>query len=97
MTTVLKLGSINVDRVYYVPRLQQPGETLAAQEYSMGVGGKGGNQPVASARAGARTRHIGAVDPAAMRWAVAAAALQVRRAGAAQAVPLASEVDALLA
>jgi ribokinase len=39
----------------------------------------------------------GAERPAAMRRAAAAAALQVTRAGAAQAMPLASEVDAFLA
>lgn len=65
--TVWNLGSINIDHVYRVPRLPQPGETLAAQAYSMGLGGKGGNQSVAAARAGARTRHIGAVGPEG-RW-----------------------------
>jgi ribokinase len=65
--TVWNLGSINIDHVYRVPRLPQPGETLAAEEYSMGLGGKGGNQSVAAARAGARTRHIGAVGPEG-RW-----------------------------
>jgi ribokinase len=65
--TVWNLGSINIDHVYRVPRLPQPGETLAAGAYSMGLGGKGGNQSVAAARAGARTRHIGAVGPEG-RW-----------------------------
>jgi len=65
--TVWNLGSINIDHVYRVPRLPQPGETLAALQYSMGLGGKGGNQSVAAARAGARTRHIGAVGPEG-RW-----------------------------
>jgi len=65
--TVWNLGSINIDHVYRVPRLPQPGETLAAGEYSMGLGGKGANQSVAAARAGARTRHIGAVGPEG-RW-----------------------------
>ncbi len=39
----------------------------------------------------------GADRPAAMRRAAAAAALQVTRAGAAEAMPLASEVDVFLA
>lgn len=65
--TVWNLGSINIDHVYRVPRLPQPGETLAALQYSMGLGGKGGNQSVAAARAGARTCHIGAVGPEG-RW-----------------------------
>ena len=61
--TVWNLGSINIDHVYRVPHLPEPGETLAALDYSMGLGGKGANQSVAAARAGARTLHIGAVGP----------------------------------
>jgi ribokinase len=91
----LKLGSINMNCVYHVPRLLQPRETFAAPEYSMCVRGKGGNQSVALARTGARTRHIGAVSPAALRQATAAAARQLTRAGAAQAVPLACKKDTL--
>ena len=59
--TIYNLGSINIDHVYRVPHLPQPGETLAALDYAMGLGGKGANQSVAAARAGARTLHIGAV------------------------------------
>ncbi len=59
--TIWNLGSINVDHVYRVPRLPAPGETLAAQDYAMGLGGKGANQSVAAARAGADVHHIGAV------------------------------------
>lgn len=58
---VYNLGSINIDYVYQVPHLPVPGETLAALAYDIGLGGKGANQSVASARAGARTLHIGAV------------------------------------
>lgn len=58
---VYNLGSINADRVYRVPNLPAPGETLAAVEYFSGLGGKGANQSVAAARAGARVVHIGAV------------------------------------
>ena len=47
--TVWSLGSINIGHVYRVPRLPQPGETLAAEQYSMGLGGKGCNQSVAAA------------------------------------------------
>jgi len=61
--TVWNLGSINVDHVYRVPHLPKAGETLAALSYGMGLGGKGANQSVAAARAGADTRHIGAVGP----------------------------------
>ncbi len=65
---IYNLGSINIDHVYSVPHLPRPGETLAATGYAMGLGGKGANQSVAAARAGARTLHIGAVGPEG-RWA----------------------------
>jgi len=58
---VYTLGSINIDHVYRVPHLPKPGETLAADSYTMGLGGKGANQSVAAARAGAAVFHIGAV------------------------------------
>ena len=70
---VWNLGSINIDHVYRVPRLPAPGETLAADAYATGLGGKGGNQSVAAARAGAAPRPIGAVGPEG-RWARAALA-----------------------
>ncbi|MBL8562205.1 MAG: ribokinase [Gemmobacter sp.] len=61
--TVYNLGSINIDHVYRVPHLPAPGETLSALAYAQGLGGKGANQSVAAARAGARAVHIGAVGP----------------------------------
>ena len=67
--TIYNLGSINIDMVYQVPHLPAPGETLAAKFYSQGLGGKGANMSVAAARAGARTRHIGAIGTDG-RWAV---------------------------
>ncbi|MBT2131824.1 ribokinase [Aliiroseovarius lamellibrachiae] len=59
--TVFCFGSINIDNFYQMPHLPQPGETLAATGYACGLGGKGANQSVASARAGSVTKHIGAV------------------------------------
>lgn len=58
---VFNLGSINIDRVYALPHFPQPGETLSATQYSFGLGGKGLNQSVAAARAGADVFHIGAI------------------------------------
>lgn len=58
---VYNLGSINLDHVYRVPHLPQPGETLSAVDYTVGLGGKGANQSVAVAKAGAAIRHIGCV------------------------------------
>lgn len=61
MTQAINLGSINIDYVYTVDRFVRPGETLASSEYEIFAGGKGFNQSVALARAGAATRHIGAI------------------------------------
>lgn len=58
---IYNLGSINIDHFYHLPHLPGPGETLAAAGYAQGLGGKGANQSVAAARAGARVHHIGAV------------------------------------
>ncbi len=58
---IWNIGSINIDHVYRVPHLPRPGETLAADSYATGLGGKGANQSVAAARAGARVHMVGAV------------------------------------
>lgn len=55
------LGSVNADFIYRVPRLPAPGETLAAHSFRRMLGGKGANQSIAVARAGAEVRHLGAV------------------------------------
>lgn len=60
---IWNLGSINIDHVYRLPHLPAPGETLAALSFASGLGGKGANQSVAAARAGARVQHIGAIGP----------------------------------
>ena len=60
---IFNLGSINADYFYNLPRLPGPGETLAATAMAHGLGGKGANQSVAAARAGAGVCHIGAVGP----------------------------------
>ena len=62
--TIFNLGSINVDHVYRLPTLAQPGETIAARTLSRGLGGKGANQSIAAARAGAAVRHVGAIGAA---------------------------------
>ncbi len=61
--TIYNLGSINIDKVLRVPHFPAPGETLAAESYAEGLGGKGANQSVAIARAGAKAVHLGAVGP----------------------------------
>lgn len=58
---VCVLGSANLDLVANVPRLPGPGETVSGTAYHEYPGGKGLNQAVAAARAGARTAFVGAV------------------------------------
>jgi len=58
---VFNFGSINVDYVYRVPHLVQPGETLSSDALETVLGGKGANQSVALARAGVAVTHIGRV------------------------------------
>lgn len=58
---ILNLGSLNIDYVYAVPHFVRPGETLTALNFNRYAGGKGLNQSVALARAGARVLHAGAI------------------------------------
>ncbi|GAA1965262.1 ribokinase [Terrabacter lapilli] len=53
MGRVVVLGSLNVDVVTLVERHPLPGETLLGEAGGTFAGGKGGNQAVAAARAGA--------------------------------------------
>lgn len=64
MSRVVVVGSFNVDHVWATATLPQPGETLGGR-YGTGPGGKGFNQAVASARAGAHTCFVCALgdDP----------------------------------
>ncbi len=55
------LASVNRDLVFSVPHHVRPGETLAATALAEFPGGKGANQAVASARAGAITVLVGAI------------------------------------
>lgn len=55
------VGSINIDHHYRVSHLPQPGETLRALDYRASLGGKGANQAIAAARAGAAVHMIGAI------------------------------------
>lgn len=58
---VVVIGSVNVDLVVQADRLPAPGETVLGGRFSTHDGGKGANQAVAAARAGARVAIIGAV------------------------------------
>jgi ribokinase len=50
---VVVIGSVNTDLVVRVPRLPHPGETVTGGRFEIAAGGKGANQAVAAARAGA--------------------------------------------
>jgi ribokinase len=59
--TIFVFGSINLDLVTCVERFPKPGETVAGQSFAVHPGGKGANQALAAARAGAKVRMVGAV------------------------------------
>lgn len=59
--TLTVVGSINLDHVIRVSQFPRPGETITGQDYRIIAGGKGANQAVAAARAGANTRFIACV------------------------------------
>jgi len=59
--SVVVVGSSNTDMVIRSERLPRPGETVLGGEFFVAAGGKGANQAVAAARAGARVAFIAAV------------------------------------
>lgn len=58
---VLNFGSLNVDYVYRVAHMMRPGETQQSYGMEVFAGGKGMNQSIAAARAGAQIYHAGMV------------------------------------
>ena len=58
---ILNFGSLNLDYIYQVPHFLSPGETLAAADQRVVPGGKGLNQSIALARAGAQVFHAGVI------------------------------------
>ncbi len=61
MTRVCVVGSVNADQYFRVTTLPRAGETVLSSSVTTAPGGKGGNQAVAAARAGARVQFVGAV------------------------------------
>ncbi|WP_137932818.1 ribokinase [Mesorhizobium comanense] len=58
---IIVIGSINLDLIANVDRLPSPGETVSGSGFATAPGGKGANQALAAARAGAQVRMVGAV------------------------------------
>jgi ribokinase len=58
---ILNYGSLCIDHVYSVPYFVKPGETLSCTNYERHPGGKGLNQSLALANAGADVWHAGMV------------------------------------
>ena len=56
---VLTIGSMNIDYVYSVDHIVQPGETQTTRGMNVFLGGKGINQSMAVAKAGADVYHCG--------------------------------------
>ncbi|MGW2949123.1 ribokinase [Streptomyces eurythermus] len=61
MTHIAVLGSITMDLVAYADEAPRRGETVTGREFRTVPGGKGANQAIAAARAGATVSMIGAV------------------------------------
>ncbi|MDP3177086.1 MAG: PfkB family carbohydrate kinase, partial [Spirochaetaceae bacterium] len=61
MPRILDIGSLNIDEVFGVREFARAGETSSALGYAVFPGGKGLNQSVALARAGATVLHGGKV------------------------------------
>ena len=61
MPSVVVVGSVNADLVVSVAELPRPGETVTGGTFARHGGGKGANQAVAAARAGAHVAMVGAV------------------------------------
>lgn len=58
---VVVVGSLSRDLLVKAPRLPQRGETIRGTEFGMFCGGKGNNQALAAARAGANVAMVGRV------------------------------------
>ena len=57
----LNYGSVNIDLVFTVDHMVEPGETLSSSSFFRSAGGKGANQSAALAKAGAQVSHAGKI------------------------------------
>ena len=58
---IVNIGSLNIDDVYQVDHFVLPGETISSRGYRLFCGGKGLNQSIALANAGAAVFHAGRI------------------------------------
>lgn len=58
---IINFGSLNIDKVYEVADFVTAQETISAKTLNIFAGGKGLNQSIAAARAGAEVMHVGAI------------------------------------
>ena len=58
---IINFGSLNIDKTYRLDHLVKPGETISSDSLTVSCGGKGLNQSIALARAGASVIHAGKV------------------------------------
>lgn len=84
---ILCFGSLNIDYTYKVDHFVQKGETLSWEALHVFSGGKGLNQSIALAKAGAEVYHAEAMD-----LAEKASAIAVTRRGASTSIPKRNEV-----
>ncbi|GAA5834587.1 hypothetical protein JCM11251_007047 [Rhodosporidiobolus azoricus] len=59
--SLLIRGSINIDEFFELPHIVRSGETISSTKYSRRAGGKGANEAVAAAKAGAKVDFSGAI------------------------------------
>jgi ribokinase len=60
-STIIVIGSVNMDLVVRAKRMPKEGESLIGSGFTMVPGGKGANQAVAAARLGSTTHFVGRV------------------------------------
>jgi len=80
---ILNFGSLNIDTTYFVASHATGGKTVVARDVNKSFGGKGLNQSVSLARAGAKVYHAGKVgeDGVALRDYLASAGVDVSLVG----------------
>ena len=61
MTKVLVFGSANIDFLAQINKMPDQGETIKSEYFTISFGGKGANQAIAAAKAGAKVTFVGAV------------------------------------